>query len=242
MENAVRYEHGDGSSRRVKHAVGTQNVYRYVMARAESVDMKVNASKTKVLCVSDAIRFKPEAYFEDASGNRIEGGDGLKMLGFHFSGKPNVGKHIQVLRRRFRQRIWILRHLRTAGFNDEELVEVYRTVIRPVADYMAVVYHPMLSDEQDEQLERMQAQALKSIFGWEHSYAALRSRAKIPTLRQRREDMVDKFAATCAASPVFKRWFPRRERTRQASRTSEVYVETFARCDRLRNSPVLSST
>ena len=160
------------------------------------------------------------------------------MLGFHFSGKPNVGEHVKVLRRRFGQRLWILRHLRTAGFNDEELVKVYRTVIRPVADYMAVVYHPMLSDEQDEQLERMQAQALKSIFGWEHSYAALRSRAKIPTLRQRREDMVDKFAATCAASPVFKRWFPRRERTRQASRTSEVYVETFARCDRLRNSPV----
>ena len=43
-----------------------------------------------------------------------------------------------------------------------ELATVYRTVIRPILDYCAVVYHPMLSDEQDQAVERLQARALKT--------------------------------------------------------------------------------
>ena len=62
--------------------------------------------------------------------------------------------------------MWILRHLREAGFNESELVKVYQTEIRPVHNYMCEVYHAMLTDEQDERIERMQSQALKSIFGW----------------------------------------------------------------------------
>ena len=36
----------------------------------------------------------------------------MKMLGFHFSDKPTVAKLIEVLRKRFRARMWILVHLR----------------------------------------------------------------------------------------------------------------------------------
>ena len=56
--------------------------------------------------------------------------------------------------------------MREAGFNESELVKVYQTEIRPVHNYMCEVYHAMLTDEQDERIERMQSQALKSIFGW----------------------------------------------------------------------------
>ena len=127
---------------------------------------------------------------------------------------------------------------RQAGFTDTELVKVYKTILRPVADYMAVVYHSMMTDEQDEMVERLQAQALKNIFGWSHSYAALRIKAGVPTLRQRRIDLVDKFAEKCAANSRFARWFPKRPGMRAASRSKEKYLESFARCDRLRNSPL----
>ena len=78
----------------------------------------------------------------------------MKMLGFHFGPKPSVNYHIEALKRRFRQRTWILNHLKHAGFNSEELAKVYRTIVRPVADYMSVVYHSMLSDRLDEEIER----------------------------------------------------------------------------------------
>ena len=139
METAVHYQRG-GDESRVKHAVPTQNTFRHVTARAESVGMRVNASKTRSLCVSDALKFRPEAYFLDREGERINAGGSLKMLGFHFSSKPTVARHLEVLRRRFRSRYWVLRHLRACGFSEAELVKVYKTVVRPVADYMAVVY------------------------------------------------------------------------------------------------------
>ena len=58
---------------------------------------------------------------------------------------------------------------------------VYRTVIRPVLDYCAVVYHPMMNDEQDQAVEQMQAQALKCIYGYRDSYAVMREKAGVTT-------------------------------------------------------------
>ena len=87
-------------------------------------------------------------------------------------------------------------------------------------------------------IERLQSQALKSIFGWKIPYADLRRMAGVSTLRQRRILMADKFAEAAAVSPRFRRWFPRRRAARAASRVGDKYVETFARCDRLRNSPI----
>ena len=74
------------------------------------------------------------------------------------------------------QRYWILSHLRRFGFNQDELVKVYKTVVRPIADYCSVVYHPMLNDEQDEALDRCQAHALWCIYGMGISYSEMRKK------------------------------------------------------------------
>ena len=150
--------------------------------------MKVNHAKTKLLCVSDAISFIPEAEVEDVGGDvmRTASPDTMKMLGFHFTNKPTVNGHLEVLKRRFRSRYWILIHLRNAGFNTEELVRVYKVILRPVHDYLCVVYHAMMSDRQDEEVERLQAHALKYIFGWKIPYARMRDMAGLGTLRDRR--------------------------------------------------------
>ena len=44
----------DGVSIKDKHAVPSQNVFLHNTSRAQSVGMKINAGKTKILCVSDA--------------------------------------------------------------------------------------------------------------------------------------------------------------------------------------------
>ena len=62
--------------------------------------------------------------------------------------------------------------------------------------------------------------------------------AGVSTLRQRRIVMTDKFEEAAAESSRFSVWFPRRREARAASRVGDRYVETFARCDRLRNSPI----
>ena len=64
--------------------------------------MKVNSSKTKLLCISDAMSYLPEVQIKDVDDSLITSSpdDSMKMLGFHFSTKPNVNKHIEVLKKR----------------------------------------------------------------------------------------------------------------------------------------------
>ena len=138
-----------------------------------------------------------------------------------------------------RETVWILRHLRIAGFNEKELATVDTTVVRPVIDYCSVVYHPMLSDLQDQEVERLQAQALKNIYGYKMSYSDMRKRAGITTLRARRVEMCDKFAEKAAGNPMFLRWFPPREgRTSARAGGGAKFKEFAARTDRLMNSPL----
>ena len=186
--------------------------------------------------------FKAEAYLEDSGGERLTASfpDTLKMLGFHFSERPTVAEHVGVMMRRFRSRYWILIHLKNAGFNEEELLKVYRVIIRPVHDYMSVVYHAMLTDDQDEKIERLQAHALKYIYGWRLPYARLREITGLPTLRARRIELCDRFAGKCLGTERFGSWFPIKAGTRASGRqgTVEKYREFFARCDRLKKSPL----
>ena len=222
FETAVRTAPG----RRNKHAIRSQNIFRAVVRKAESRGMRVNTSKTKLLVMLDALSFAASASIVGEDGETVHSGQRMKILGFHMDGHPSVGAHVEALRKRFRQRYWILYHQRRYGFSESDLCKVYRTIIRPVADYCCVVYHAMLSDEQDQTLDRCQAQALRCIFGKDISYEEMRRRACVTTLRQRRIELCDKFAQKCLKNPRFLGWFPRKKAPRY-TRTSEEFVEFF---------------
>ena len=219
-----------------KHDLLTQNLFRRVVRKAEGRGMVVNKSKTKILCVSDAQTYKARGYIVDADGNRLDSGEKLKVLGFHMDSRPTVHAHVKALQLRMRDTTWILRHLKVAGFEEHELATVYRTVIRPILDYCAVVYHPMLNDEQDQAIERLQAQALKNIYGYRDSYAMMRDKAGVTTHRARRIGLCDKFAEKAAASERFGDWFPLRGG--RTGRKGDTYQEFNARTDRLYNTPL----
>ena len=113
--------------------------------------------------------------------------------------------------------------------------------LRSLLDYCAPAYHSLLTDEEDEHLERLQSTALKFIYGPGLSAGKMRQRAGIETLRTRRIELSDKFAAKAISNPRCSHWFPLRvaaRDTRQNMKMSERYIETKARCDRLHNSPV----
>ena len=149
-----------GGQIKCKHDLQSQNLFRRIVRRAKSRGMVVNKGKAKILCVSDAQTYEARAYLLEQDGGRLESGQSMKVLGFHIDSRPSVHAHVQALQRRMRDTTWVLRHLGRAGFNQKELATVYRTIIRPILDYCAVVYHPMLTDEQDQQVERLQALSL----------------------------------------------------------------------------------
>ena len=227
----------NGQKVKVKQALPSQNAFRSITTNAGKLGMVVNASKTGLLCVSDSLSYKPETFILDAENNRIECVPELKVLGFTFSSKPTVEAHVKSVVKRLRQRTWSLRHLGKVGFSTNDLVKVYQSTLLPIADYCAPAYHSMLTDEQDQQLEAAQTEALRAIYGYGRSARQLRQEANINTLRARRIEATDKFARKCLANPRFCGWFPKRQ-GRTSARSTEIYREEYAKCERLKNSPI----
>ena len=117
------------------------------------------------------------------------------------------------------------------------LLVTYKSIIRPIAEYCSVVFHSMLTDQQDEQIELLQSSALRYIYGFGMSYEQMRQKSGLSTLRSCRIAACDKFTLSCASSPRFCRWFPENN-TGRRSRHQLSYLEQYARCDRLKNRPI----
>ena len=221
-----------------KQAKGTQNAFRSTTRNAVRKNMKVNEEKTNIICVSDALNYVPRTYILDNAEKKIESKEEMRVLGFDFSNKPTVHKHVEGVLGRLRRKYWILYHLQRLGLTRPNLVKVYLSQIVPIADYCDYVYHSLLTDELDERLEKAQVGALRVIFGPGISGRKLREMAGVKTLRNRRIEHADRFAQKAAASNRFARWFPKRVTRRSSRPGADVYVEEYARCDRLRFSPI----
>ena len=212
-------------------------MFRHVVRRAEDLGMVVNASKTAMICISGA-DFKADVFILDSKQNRIGCTTTIKALGVYFSNNLSMEELVKHLVRLIRTRYWALRNLKANGFTSEELVHIYKTMLRPIAEYGAVMYLSSLTDDQDERLERLQDHALKCIFGPGKSSKRLRGMAGLETLRQRREGLAEKFANKCARDPAFDHWVLRETVRRSARNKREEYREEKARCECLKNSPI----
>ena len=226
-----------GVPTKTKQAMGCQNAFRSITTNAKKIGMQVNDNKTVLICISYALNYKPSAFILDSNNNRIDSVEEMKVLVFTFSSKPTVAAHVREVVKKLRQRTWSLRHLGKVGFDQDDLVKVYCSTLRPIADYCAPAYHSMLTDQQDQLLEGAQTKALRAIFGYGISARKMRQMADITTLRARRIEATDKFARKCLTNPRFCHWFPKKS-GRTSTRSGEEFLETYAKCDRLKNSPV----
>ena len=235
MDGLVIDENGEKRAR----ATRSQNLFRQITRVAELLGMKVNSDKTMVLCISDSRTYKAAAFIEDANGHRIDSVGALKILGLHFSSKPDMSAQVDAICRKFRARVWTLRHLYHRGFSQEDLLKVYKSTILPCHDYCSNVYHSSLTLSQTIVLERLQAKALKAIYGYDPSYRELMERAGLTTLRARREQRELVFARKCSGSDRFAGWFPAKINNRGV-RKQLVFEESFARTHRCYSSPLYS--
>ena len=181
---------------------------------------------------------KGTAYIKPETGDKIESSETLKILGFEFDRNPNPGKQIDRIISKFSARTWSLRYLKRSGMQTQDLIHVYITFIRPIAEYAAPSFQSMLTQEMINKLERQQARALKIIYGFHHSYRKTLEMSGLPTLQDRRIILTDKFALKLAASEKHKHLFPERPSAQRRARNGNVYTEFPATTQRLYNSPL----
>ena len=94
-----------------------------------------------------------------------------------------------------------------------------------------------LTQTQASALERLQAQALKTIYGYKHSYRALLEMTGLQTLQARRDARCLKFARKLLTNDRFAHWFPLHP-VERVTRNPLIYKELQARTKRLYDSPI----
>ena len=232
FEDVKRDRHGCKN----KHVQRTQNLFRRIVAEAEARGMQVNHLKTKLMVISGATSYTPAAHFFAEDRSLVESVEEMKILGFHLSSDPNMGAQVAAIKRKFASKIWVLRHLGHRGFSKPDLLRVYKSIVLPAHDYCSNVYNSVITQYQADELERLQARALKAIYGYQFSYRELREMSGLTTLRERRNARSDSFVQKCLGGR-FKHWFPKKSYAREL-RVNGEYEEYYARCNRLRNSPL----
>ena len=191
--------------------------------------MRVNSQKTQLLCISATLN----------SGDSIlESSDSMTLLGFNFSNRPTMSLHLELIKKKFNCRIWLIRHLKQAGLPQKDLATIFATVIRPVIEYAAPVYHPLITSSQSEELEKMQRKTIKVIYGHRMSYRKALEEAAIPTLEERRQNIFEKFTKKLVSNNGLKNWFPEQEAPKYALRQTNKYKEYHANTDPLFRSPL----
>ena len=142
-------------------------------------------------------------------------------------------------KRQFKNRVWSLRHLKRNGFTKPDLVKVYAAMVRPVAEYCSSVFHTLITASDSHEFERIQMQALKSIFGWRLSYRALLERSGLERLDERRKARFLCLADKMSKSSRYASWFPLRlYRNNVGIRHEERYKIYWSSSERYLDSPL----
>ena len=205
--------------------------------------MKVNEDKTQMLCVNACINNEVNSYIR-VSGNeeRISSTDRLKILGFNFGREPNAVLHVTTLIEKMYGKLWTLLFLKKSGMKESSLLNIYKDVLRPSAEYSSIVYNTLIPEYLSDKLENMQKQAMKIIYGWNIDYSKVLEDEVISSLKHRRQEASLRFALKASASTRFKKWFPLNPGTQHAVRstTRKHFLEKKCRTECGRKNPLLA--
>ena len=223
------------------HARHCEKVFNIIGSNASKIGMKINAEKTQLLCVSSDNHANVTSHIVNEE-RKFESVQSMKILEFIFGTKPNVSEHVNYMMEKFNRVIWQLIHLQRANIEKKTMLEVYKVMLRPFLEYCAPIFHPMLSGEQSERIERQQKKALKIVLGFGKTYEELLEEANIERLSVRRVHSCTEFAIKMQQSRRFSYLFPENIYPEDMAelRNTKKYREDFARSKRLYNSPLFT--
>lgn len=165
MKKVALYTDLEGKLIKRAHPLQAKAVLHHITKKAIEKGMIVNGKKTSLLRITAASSYEAHASIRDAQGNLVNSTGSAKYLGVTIDSNCSMTSHVENVRKKIRARSWTLSTLRRNGFTDEELVKVYCSHIRPIAEYAAQAWGPMINQDQADSIEKQQNQALKNIFG-----------------------------------------------------------------------------
>ena len=125
-------------------------------------------------------------------GSSLERVQHFKLLGVWISDDLTWDFHITKQCNRASTRFYFLKQLKRSGLPPEGLLTFYKTIIRPILEYACQVWHPGLTKENAESLERIQKRVFNLIYP-DVPYSTVLETHQIESLEARRHQLCRKF-------------------------------------------------
>ena len=132
------------------------------------------------------------------------------------------------------------------GLSTEELIVAWKTMIRPITEYAAPLWHSGLTDAQNNQIESLQKKALSMIMGKEYidhkkyykygkdrlCYEDVLVKVDLVPLKNRRATVTDRFTLDSCKNKRHNDMFPKKHYERASGRTRVQVQEKLSRTKR----------
>ena len=140
--------------------------------------------------------------------------DSTRLLGTIITKDLKWDHNTQNIVKKANARMQLIRKVASFGTSVDELKNVYILFIRSLLEQSAVVWHSSLTQENIDDLERVQKSAVKIILGERYSgYKKSLDKLEMETLNDRRDQLCLEFAKSCVKNPKFSDMFPKNTKT-----------------------------
>ena len=135
----------------------------------------------------------------------------------------------------------ILHKISDFGASLNDLKQIYILFTRSILEQSSPVWHSSLTQDNSDDLERVQKSALKIILNDNYkTYKNALNLLELDSLSNRREQLCLEFAKKCTKHPKLKHIFPLNNKDHQMiTRDEEKYMVHFVNTTRLQNSAIL---
>ena len=152
-----------------------------------------------------------------------------------------TNKHIEHILAIAYKRLWAIRNLKRAGISNLDILHFYFMKIRSILESNCVVFHSMLTQEESNDIERVQKIVLRIILDYKYEdYHQACLALNVQNLQTRRTKISLSFALKCLTSEKHKHLFKPNETIN--IRKPDKFDVPFAHTTRYFKSPKLYLT
>ena len=197
--------------------------------------MELNTEKTKIMLFNFTRKYQFTSNLS-LNDKNIEVVDHTKLLGTIITSDLKWNKNTDDIVKRSYARMQILHKLSQYNPDKKDMLHIYKLYIRSLLEQSCQVWHSALTEQNIEDLERVQKSAMK-ILEPQMRYEEVLEKYNLENLSDRRDNLCLKFAKKCIEDPKTTHMFPRNP-TNTGRRIKEKFHVKFARTERLKKSSI----
>jgi hypothetical protein len=205
---------------------------------SEENKMHLNVEKSKAMIFNFTHNYKFTTNISH-NGDDMQVIDETKLLGTIITNDLKWHRNTEDIVKRANARMRILHKISEFSAPVEDMVQIYVSYIRSILEQSCTIWHSSLTQEDIDDLERVQKSAMRIILKENYqTYDQALETLMLSKLSERREKMCLRFAKNCAKNDLTSDLFPLNPTRGLGTRNKETYTVQQANTDRLKDSAV----